>query len=102
VTLEEALLQFWKRAWPPLRRRIDSLFERAADVVRPDPPLYMQTLDGDTVTGIVVLERGQAVAFLGTRHPRAARTSGHHQYPNDPFREDDPLWDRHGRPYTGG
>jgi hypothetical protein len=97
--LEEALLAFWRRIWPPLRHRIEDLLEHAADVVRPEPPLYMQTLDGDVVTGIVVLDRGQAVGFLGTRVPRASRASPHpHQrYPNES--DDEPLWDRHGRPY---
>jgi hypothetical protein len=101
--LEEALLCLWRRIWPPVRRRIEDVFERAGDVLRPEPPLYLVTLDGDVVTGIVVLDRGQAMAFLGTRHPRASRASPshhhqpHHRYPNE-F-DDEPLWDRQGRPF---
>jgi hypothetical protein len=95
--VEEALLRLWRQVWPPLRRDILAFLERTADMVRPDPPLYMRTLDGETVTGIVILERGQAVAFLGTRHPAASRPPPHHRYPND-F-DDEPLWDRRGQPF---
>ena len=95
--VEEALLRFWRQVWPPLRRDILAFLECTADVVRPDPPIYMRTLDGETVTGIVILERGQAVAFLGARHPAASRAPPQHRYPND-F-DDEPLWDRRGQPY---
>jgi hypothetical protein len=47
----------------------------------------------------VILDRGQAVAFVGTRHARASRAPPYHhpRYPHEV--DDEPLWDRHGRPY---
>ncbi len=88
--LEEALLHVWQRLWPGVRRHVDILLERTADVLRPHPPLYLRTLEGETVTGIVVLEKGQAVVLLGILHRVSA--------PNrqrDPFRHDEaPLWAR--------
>ena len=97
--VEEALLRLWRRVWPPIRRRIRAFFERAADAVRPDPPLYMRTLDGETVTGIVILERGQAVAFLGIRHPAASRGPPQHPYRYPDAFDDEPPWDRRGQVY---
>jgi hypothetical protein len=85
---EEALLRFFRRSWPPLRDQLDGFGRRAADAVRPEPPLFMQTLNGDVVTGVVILERGQALAFLGIRHARTPRSSPHHHYPHY---DDEPL-----------
>ncbi len=96
--IEEALLSIWKRIWPPIRRRLRAIFERAADVVRPDPPMTVRTLDGEILTGILIVDRGQVLAFLGTRQPAASRAPPHQHRPHD-YYDDEPLWDRHGQPY---
>jgi len=96
--IEEALLSIWKRIWPPIRRRLRAIFERAADVVRPDPPMTVRTLDGEILTGILIVDRGQVRAFLGTRQPAASRAPPHQHRPHD-YYDDEPLWDRHGQPY---
>ncbi len=95
--IEEALLGIWKRVWPPIRRRLRALFERAADVVRPDPPMTVRTLDGEILTGILIVDRSQVLAFLGTRSA-APRAAPHQHRPHD-YYDDEPLWDRHGQPY---
>ena len=96
--IEEALLSLWRRAWPPIRRCLRALLERAADVVTPEPPMSIRTLDGEILTGILIVDRGQAVAFLGTRHPATSRAPPHPHRPHD-YYDDEPLWDRHGQPY---
>ena len=96
--LEEALLSLWRRVWPPVRRRIEGVFERAADVLRPDPPMRIRTLDGEILTGVLVVDRGQVICCLCTGGPAASRAPPHQHRPHD-YYDDEPLWDRHGQPY---
>ena len=84
----EALVSLLEVTWPRLAPRLERLRDRVAETVRPDPPLYLQTLDGQVVTGLVVLERGQALFFLGVRQSEPKRVppwQGH---------RDEPLWPR--------
>ena len=66
----EALLQLVQFVWPSAAPQIGHFAGRVADVVRPDPPFTLQTPEGEVVTGILVLDRGQVLLFIGTRQPR--------------------------------
>ena len=95
--LDEALLALWRRAWPPIRRRIGALFERVGEVVVPDPPMTIRTFDNEVLTGILVVDRSQVLVFLGARHPAASQATAGPRYTHE-F-DDEPLWERHVRPY---
>ncbi len=103
----EALLQLVQFVWPSAAPQIGRFAERVADVVRPDPPFSLHTSDGEVVTGIVVLDRGRALFFFGTRQPRttasrptyeaAERTYPEPVYPDRSYDADQSLWSP--RPY---
>jgi len=57
--------------------------------------MTVRTLDGEILTGVLIVDRGQVLAFLGTRHPATSRASPHHQRPHE-YYDDEPLWNRHG------
>jgi hypothetical protein len=65
----DALLAVVEWAAPRMSVRIEDWFEKIGDVVRPDPPLSVRSLEGHLLTGILILDRGQALLFLGTRVP---------------------------------
>jgi hypothetical protein len=67
----DALIALIDFAWPRAGRRVEELLEKVANVVRPDPPMTIRTLDGDILTGLLVADRGQVVLFIGTRVPSA-------------------------------
>lgn len=67
TALGEALIALVGSAWPTLGPRSRSALETVAEVVRPRPPLSIITTDGETLTGVIVAERGRVLAFLGTR-----------------------------------
>jgi hypothetical protein len=104
----EALLQLVQFVWPSAAPQIGHFAERVADVVRPDPPFSLQTPDGEVVTGILVLDRGQVLLFIGTRQPRpsaprpayeaAERTYPERGYPERTYDADQSVWSP--RPYT--
>ena len=56
-------------AAPRISTRVDEWIEKIGDVVRPDPPISVRTVDGLVLTGLLVVDRGQAVLFIGTRWP---------------------------------
>jgi hypothetical protein len=66
----------------------------------------LSTADGQTVTGIVVLDHGRALLFFGTRQPAASRpayqvperTYPQQGYPERPYDADQSAWSP--RPYT--
>jgi hypothetical protein len=96
--LGDALISFLDWAWPRVAPRFEDLFESVADAVRPDPPMSLHPLDGQIVTGVAVIDRGQVIAFVGTRQPASA------SHPWRPHRDDvlfddgSPLWGRdHGQ-----
>lgn len=83
----DALVALLDWGSPPLRERVDSALERFAEYVRPHPPISIITLDGHVLTGIIVADRGQVLAFLGTRHPGSSGG-----YPRPRRYDDEPLW----------
>ena len=72
TAIGEALIALVEWARPRASARVDELLERVAEVVRPQPPMTLRTLDGQIVTGLVVLDRGQALLFIGVREPAPA------------------------------
>jgi hypothetical protein len=94
----DAILAAVEWGWPHVRVQARAVLERVADAVRPSPPISLVSLDGrEVLTGIVVLDRGQVIAFLGTREPAASRGPPLPQYPH--AFDDEPLGDRLVRPY---
>jgi hypothetical protein len=78
-------------SWPRIAPQVEVAARVIADAVRPEPPMSLRTLDGELVTGLVVLNRGQALLFIGIREP------GPHSVPLPSSRdryEDDSLWGR--------
>ena len=104
----EALLQLVQFVWPTVAPQLGQLAERVADVVRPDPPFTLQTPEGEVVTGLVVLDRGQVLLFVGSRQPRQPapkpafqvpeRTYPERGYPERTYDADQSVWSP--RPYT--
>ena len=79
-------------SWPRIAPRVEAAARVIADAVRPEPPMTLRTLDGELVTGLVVLNRGQALLFIGVReqcppvvHPPPLR---------DPYPSDESFWGR--------
>jgi hypothetical protein len=91
--LGDALISFLDWAWPRVAPRLEDILDSIADAVRPDPPMSLHTLDGQVVTGIAVIDRGQVIAFVGTRQPAASRTWRPHR-DEAPYDDDSPLWAR--------
>jgi hypothetical protein len=60
-----ALLDF---AWPDIGPKVERAAARVAEALRPEPPLVLHTVDGELITGFVVLDRGRALLFFGIRH----------------------------------
>jgi hypothetical protein len=83
----EALLQLVQFVWPCAAPQIGHFAERVADVVRPDPPFTLATPDGEVVTGIVVLERGQVLLFIGTRQSKSSASRSAYQVPERAYPE---------------
>lgn len=94
ASIGEALVALLDWGSPRFHDRLESSLERVAEYVRPDPPISIVTLDGHVLTGLLVADRGQVLAFLGTRQPCASsrHTSGFGY-------DDEPLWrhDSYGR-----
>jgi hypothetical protein len=55
--------------------------------------MSLHTLDGQVVTGFAVIDRGQVIAFIGTRQPVSAYPWRSHR-DEPPFDDDSPLWAR--------
>jgi hypothetical protein len=92
--LGDALISFLDGAWPRFAPRFEGIFESVADAVRPDPPMSLHTLDGQVVTGVAVIDRGQVIAFVGTRQPVSASHPWRTQRDEPPYDDDSPLWRR--------
>ena len=90
ASIGDALVALLDWGSPRLRDRLESSLERVAEYVRPDPPISIVTLDGQVLTGVLVADRGQVLAFLGTRQPctSSRHTSGF-------AFDDEPPWPRH-------
>jgi hypothetical protein len=93
----DALLSLVEWAAPRISSRVDEWVEKVAEIVRPDPPMTIRTLDGLVLTGLLVCDAGHVIVFVGTRAPPSnSFTSPRHESP-DPRRYDDgsiPLWAR--------
>jgi hypothetical protein len=71
-------------SWPRIAPRVEAAARVIAEAVRPEPPLTLRTPDGELITGLVVLNRGQALLFIGIRehgphtaHPPPLRDAFH-------------------------
>lgn len=92
----DALLSFIELTWPKVTAGVDELLERVADHVRPDPPMTIRTLDGQIVTGaLLVADRGQVIFFLGTREAAPSFVTPPPRHPLD----DGDLWQGRIDPY---
>lgn len=91
----DALLTFIELTWPKVTAGVDELIERVADHVRPDPPMTIRTLDGQTVTGVLVANRGQVLFFIGTREAAPCIVTPPPRHPLD----DGDLWQGRVDPY---
>ncbi len=100
AAIGEAILSLVQFVWPDAAPHVQHFAEKVADAVRPNPPFTLQTSDGQTVTGIVVLDCGRALFFFGTRQTSVSRpvfqaperTYPERGYPERRFDEDQPLW----------
>jgi hypothetical protein len=54
---------------PRISSRVDEWVEKVAEIVRPDPPMTIRTLDGVVLTGPLVCDAGHVIVFIGTRIP---------------------------------
>lgn len=63
----EALVTLFDWAWPSARSTFDEVLEDVAEIVKPKPPMSIRTTDGETVTGLLVVDRGDVILFLGVR-----------------------------------
>ncbi|MFO0675328.1 MAG: hypothetical protein U0169_02260 [Polyangiaceae bacterium] len=89
----DALVDLLDVGWPEVSAKARELLATVADVFRPDPPITLRTLEGHALTGLAVMDRGQVIAFLGSRHPGAVPAP--HGHPRYPYGDDDEL------PWTG-
>ncbi len=107
----EALLELVELVWPEAAPHVARVARQVADAVRPDPPFTVTTQDGEVLTGILVLDRGRALFFFGTRQAAASRpayqapayqaperTYPERGYPERNYDADPSLWSP--RPYT--
>lgn len=93
----DALISLVEWAAPRIRVCVDDWVEKVGDVVRPDPPMTIRTLDGLVLTGLLVCDAGQVILFIGTRAPPSTFAASPRPDPRDPGRYDDgsiPLWAR--------
>jgi hypothetical protein len=97
MILGDALVAFLDWTWPSLK--FGEIFDSVADAVRPDPPMSLHTLDGQVVTGVAVIDRGQVIAFIGTRQPVSASHPWRSHRDEPPYDDDSPIWGRDRGPY---
>ena len=88
----DALLTATEWTWPRIQARLDAALEVVADAVRPHPPMTLTTSDGQVITGLVVLDRGRALLFIGLREPGPSAPPSPPQQPR--VYDDVPSWVR--------
>ncbi len=101
----DAILQLVQFVWPSAAPRFGHVARSLADAVRPDPPFKITADDGELITGILVVDRGRALFFVGTRqsavsrpaHTAPERTYPERGYPERSYDADQSLWSP--RPY---
>jgi hypothetical protein len=92
----DALLAVVEWAAPKITARVEDWVEKIADVVRPDPPLTIRSLEGHLLTGLLVADRGQVVLFIGTRVPASGGFAPSRHDPRTGRYDDGsiPMWAR--------
>ena len=80
----DALLSLLNLNWPDMRPRVERAAKRVAEVLRPEPPFELHTTDGQVISGLVVLDRGRALLFLGIRQIPTSSSSSSARRPPDP------------------
>ncbi len=92
----DALVALIEWTWPQIGSRLEPMFERVGEFVRPDPPISIRTLDGELLTGLIVTDRGQVLVFLGTRTAQQSSVHPDRRDPPSPRYPGDgiPLWSR--------
>jgi hypothetical protein len=76
LAIGDALIALVDWAWPRMGRQVDGLLEHVADVVRPEPPLTIRSLEGHLLTGLIIADRGQVLLFIGSRLPAVGPVQG--------------------------
>jgi hypothetical protein len=94
--LHDVLLDFLRQLGRAARPRLEATLEDIADLLRPHPPMSLRTMDGEILTGVVVVDRGRVIAFLGTRSAPPPLTQFRSA---PPFEHDDDYWDPPHGPY---
>jgi hypothetical protein len=93
----DALLSVIEWAAPRISSRVDEWVEKVAEIVRPDPPMTVRTLDGLVLTGLLVCDAGHVILFIGTRAPPSNGFTSPRHESRDPRHHYDgtiPLWAR--------
>lgn len=89
--LGDAVVALFDWAWPRFSSHLGKFAERVAEAVLPDPPMSIRTIEGEIVTGLLVVDRGTVLIFVGTRAGRVITPPPNPPYRTDPF-DGEPLW----------
>ena len=89
-----ALISFFEWAFPRVSPRMQDVAERVKEFLVPDPPMIVKTLDGEVLSGFLLVDRSHVLIFVGARTPsrQGAPTYDHHARRNDDGAI--PLWAR--------
>ncbi len=82
-------------AAPRATRRVHEWARTMADAVRPNPPMTIRSSDGQILTGLLVVDAGDVILFVGTRTPPSNGTPAPRPDPfaGPPHRDGAiPLW----------
>lgn len=82
--LGDAFVALLDWTWPSVGPRLLPTLEAFGAIVRPHPTMSIITVDGETLTGVIVADRGRVIAFLGTRQSPSPPPEPIHQ-DDDPF-----------------
>jgi len=85
TAIGEALLSFVQVAWPTAAPQVRRFAATVFEAVKPNPPFRLHCHDGQTATGLVILDHGRALLFVGTRQP--AVTAPAYQVPERAYPE---------------
>ena len=91
--LGESLLAALRGLWRAFCATSNEVVDWFREVAVPPPGLSLESEDGCTFTGVVLVERSVVIAILAVRHPaRSARPSSSRSHPLDCFGERSPSW----------
>jgi hypothetical protein len=99
--LGDAIVGLFEWSWPRVAPKLEAVLAIVGDAVRPDPPITIRTLDGAALTGVLIVDRGQVLAFLGSRHPAPSQVRAHTpdaRYDRYAYDHDE-LWSRGVDPF---